>query len=431
MKKRTFFRHVLCDLRGACGAAWPGRARPSGRCRSGQLRRPGGDGADAATGDASGFCSALVLNSRIVLTAAHCLRPLNDMAVNYRDASGTPILIPVEAALAHPLYRPNAIRERVMSIGVALILQAARPLDPRFVGASLAMGEVPAVGEQIILSGYGAAREGDWSSSGTLRSVTLAVRDPASKVLIWAADPTGAEAGACSGDAGAPIWSADGRTAVAIVTWGQALNGRGCGGLTQGPWLAPLRDWIEETERSLGGPAPAPAPAATPAPVVASAPPPAYAPAPATGNNIPLVKPREAPVGQAVGASGRTVVAMVPDGGTFKVPVTINGQLTLKFVVDSGAADVSIPADVVATLLRTETITDADFLDKQTYRLADGSTVPSQRFVIRTLKIGDKTLENVIGSIAPVTGSLLLGQSFLSRFKSWSMDNQRQALMLN
>ena len=122
---------------------------------------------------------------------------------------------------------------------------------------------------------------------------------------------------------------------------------------------------------------------------------------------------------------------MVSDGGTFKVPVTINGQLTLKFVVDSGAADVSIPADVVATLLRTETITDADFLDKQTYQLADGSTVPSQRFVIRTLKIGDKTLENVVGSIAPVAGSLLLGQSFLSRFKSWSRDNQRRALILN
>ena len=128
---------------------------------------------------------------------------------------------------------------------------------------------------------------------------------------------------------------------------------------------------------------------------------------------------------------GSATVALVSDGGTFKVPVTINDQLTLKFVVDSGASDVSIPADVVATLLRTETITDADFLDKQTYRLADGSTIPSQRFVIRTLKIGDKTLQNVVGSIAPVTGSLLLGQSFLSRFKSWSMDNQQQTLMLN
>ena len=122
---------------------------------------------------------------------------------------------------------------------------------------------------------------------------------------------------------------------------------------------------------------------------------------------------------------------MISDGGTFKVPVTINRQLTLNFVVDSGAADVSIPADVFMTLVRTGTITDADFLDKQTYQLADGSTIPSQRFVIRTLKIGDKTLENVVGGIAPVAGSLLLGQSFLSRFKSWSIDNQRRALILN
>jgi clan AA aspartic protease (TIGR02281 family) len=122
---------------------------------------------------------------------------------------------------------------------------------------------------------------------------------------------------------------------------------------------------------------------------------------------------------------------MLSDGGTFKVPVTINGQLTLKFVVDSGASDVSIPADVVLTLMRAETITEADFLGKQVYQMADGSTVPSQRFVIRSLKVGDKVLENVTGSIAPVAGSLLLGQSFLSRFKSWSIDNRRQALILN
>jgi len=127
---------------------------------------------------------------------------------------------------------------------------------------------------------------------------------------------------------------------------------------------------------------------------------------------------------------GSTVVPLVQDGGTFRVPVTINGQLTLKFVVDSGASDVSIPADVVMTLVRTETLTDGDFLGKQTYTLADGSTVPSQRFVIRSLKVGDRLLENVTGSIAPVAGSLLLGQSFLSRFKSWSIDNQRQALVL-
>jgi predicted aspartyl protease len=36
-------------------------------------------------------------------------------------------------------------------------------------------------------------------------------------------------------------------------------------------------------------------------------------------------------------------------------------------------------------------------------------------------------IENVKAGIAPVAGELLLGQSFLSRFKSWSIDNAKQA----
>ena len=129
--------------------------------------------------------------------------------------------------------------------------------------------------------------------------------------------------------------------------------------------------------------------------------------------------------------SEATVVPMVSEGGTFVVPVRINDQITLNFVIDSGASDVSVPADVVMTLLRTGTITDADFLGTQKYRMADGSTVPSQQFVIRSLEVGDRTLNDVTGSIAPVQGGLLLGQSFLRRFKSWSIDNQREALILN
>ena len=42
-------------------------------------------------------------------------------------------------------------------------------------------------------------------------------------------------------------------------------------------------------------------------------------------------------------------VPMQPGGGIYVVPVLINDAITLDFVVDSGAADVSIPADVVST----------------------------------------------------------------------------------
>jgi predicted aspartyl protease len=123
-------------------------------------------------------------------------------------------------------------------------------------------------------------------------------------------------------------------------------------------------------------------------------------------------------------------IALRPYRGTFTVPVLINEQLTLNFVIDSGAADVSIPADVVLTLIRTGTLTSGDFLGRQIYRLADGSTVPSQTFRIKSLKVGSVVLENVTGSIASVEGSLLLGQSFLSRFKSWAIDNREHVLRL-
>lgn len=123
-------------------------------------------------------------------------------------------------------------------------------------------------------------------------------------------------------------------------------------------------------------------------------------------------------------------VPLVMESGILKVPVTINGVITLNFVLDSGAADVSIPSDVVSTLVRSGSITAEDFLGKQVYVLADGSRVPSQTFRIRSLKVGARALENVTASIANAKGDLLLGQSFLSRFKGWSIDNDGQSLIL-
>ena len=141
------------------------------------------------------------------------------------------------------------------------------------------------------------------------------------------------------------------------------------------------------------------------------------------------------PLANSTGPSGQSnpsslTIPLKKEGGTLVVQVLINAAITLKFVVDSGATHVSIPADVVMTLMRTGTLRESDFLGKQTYVLADGSKVPSNTFRIRSLKVGSKTVENVVGSVAPVQGTLLLGQSFLSRFKSWSIDNGKQALIL-
>ena len=123
-------------------------------------------------------------------------------------------------------------------------------------------------------------------------------------------------------------------------------------------------------------------------------------------------------------------VPMQMEGGTYVVPVLINGAITLDFVVDSGAADVVIPADVASTLLRTKTIGPSDFVGQETYVMADGSQAPSDVFIIRSLKVGNRIVQNVRASIASSKATLLLGQSFLRQFNSWSIDNARHALVL-
>ena len=123
-------------------------------------------------------------------------------------------------------------------------------------------------------------------------------------------------------------------------------------------------------------------------------------------------------------------VPLVNDGGTVSAPVLINNTLTLSFVIDTGASDVVIPADVVSTLIRTGTVAKTDFVGTASYILADGTKMPSAQFIIRELKIGNHVVRNVMSSVAPVNGALLLGQSFLSKLPPWSIDYPNNALTI-
>ncbi len=133
----------------------------------------------------------------------------------------------------------------------------------------------------------------------------------------------------------------------------------------------------------------------------------------------------------ASGTAQAESIALKKEGDTFVVPVLINDKIMLNFTIDSGASDVSIPADVLSTLTRAGAVSQEDFLDKQVYELADGTKRKSRRFRIRSLQIGSLVVRNVIASVAPSAGSPLLGQSFLSRLMTLSIDNQRQVLVIN
>jgi clan AA aspartic protease (TIGR02281 family) len=121
---------------------------------------------------------------------------------------------------------------------------------------------------------------------------------------------------------------------------------------------------------------------------------------------------------------------MTIDGGTFAVPVEVNGSITLHFMVDSGASTITVPSDVVSTLMRMGSLKKSDFGQRKTYILADGSSTTSETFTIRSLRVGSAFVKNVEASIAPAVGPLLLGQSFLQRFRAWTIDNIKHEPLL-
>lgn len=125
-----------------------------------------------------------------------------------------------------------------------------------------------------------------------------------------------------------------------------------------------------------------------------------------------------------------TEVRLHSRDGTLEVPVTLDGAVTLRFAIDRGSSDGSVSTDVMERLIRAGTVSRADLLGNQVYYLADGSAASSETFRIHMLEVGDREVRDVMGSITHDADSPLLGQSFLTRFRSWSIDNPRQVLVL-
>jgi hypothetical protein len=125
-----------------------------------------------------------------------------------------------------------------------------------------------------------------------------------------------------------------------------------------------------------------------------------------------------------------TEVHLIPGRDLPRVPVLLDGKIPLLFAVDSGSSGVTIPEGLAVLMADQGLLKKADIVGVTNSTLADGSSAPIIIFHIASLQIGGVVLKNVVGGISAGPGELLLGQTFLNRFKSWSIDNSRQVLIL-
>lgn len=122
-------------------------------------------------------------------------------------------------------------------------------------------------------------------------------------------------------------------------------------------------------------------------------------------------------------------VALTKIGGVYHLPVTI-GNLTKNFILDSGASDVLISQEIEKNLIDNKKITKSNYLSPALYKIADGSIIECRRLLLPEIKIGNYIVKNVIASINSNGNTLLLGKSFLDKFQSWTIDNNKQILKL-
>ncbi len=122
-------------------------------------------------------------------------------------------------------------------------------------------------------------------------------------------------------------------------------------------------------------------------------------------------------------------IPLIKSGDIFFVNVII-GNANKKYVFDSGASDVTINQTIYNKLLADRTIQFKHRLPKGSYQLADGSVKEYQRTLIPKITIGGRDIYNIAASVVPDDQPLLLGKSFLDKFKSWKIDNNKSTLLI-
>jgi len=204
-------------------------------------------------------CTATAIARNLLLTAAHCVEPGSDYKLADLTDPRAPTLKPIARIERDPQFEMKRLLGHLATADVALV-QLPQPLPADIPPVALDDGTKPvAVGDVLVVAGYGVTVRGDGRTGGTVRAATLIATGEPNTLQLRLFDPRTkgetAGLGACAGDSGAPAFrDVDGHLAIiGVVSWstGPKLSA-GCGGLTGITPLVRYRDWILERARALG-----------------------------------------------------------------------------------------------------------------------------------------------------------------------------------
>ncbi len=209
-----------------------------GHPKVGILNRPGGQ-----------YCTATLIGSRSVLTAAHCVEADGEYSFELEQG-----IYPAQEVIIHPLFALNISLPELPGagsvwydndLGVALLSEEVLGLRP----AGLLL-EPPQLGEAITLVGFGSSTQGTSRIKHRAENVIGALGD---KYLLYgdSLGLTGGPATTCSGDSGGPTFIL--REGKELLVGAHSMSGPSCEGYGYDMRVGYFIHWLKEiTQQNLG-----------------------------------------------------------------------------------------------------------------------------------------------------------------------------------
>jgi aspartyl protease family protein len=124
----------------------------------------------------------------------------------------------------------------------------------------------------------------------------------------------------------------------------------------------------------------------------------------------------------------KTVVKMRKTQGVYEIPTEING-LPMYFIFDTGAGLISISDSEIKLLREKGKFSNEDIVGKGNFIDANGDVTEGTIVMLKTVKIGDRTLTNIEASVVHnLKAPLLMGQSALEKFGKISINYKKEEI---
>ena len=118
----------------------------------------------------------------------------------------------------------------------------------------------------------------------------------------------------------------------------------------------------------------------------------------------------------------KTTIKMEKVNGVYEIPTEID-DIPMHFIFDTGAGMISISETEARFLYKQGKLTQSDIIGTANFMDANGVISEGTIIILKTVKLGNRSLKNVEASVVHnLSAPLLMGQSALEKFGKISID---------